>query len=135
VLKGLIAGIAVVAAGVPAPAWIGRVVPGPIVAWREADVLGTSIPEGIAVNRLGGTLGLNVVDSRTNPPTLAAERDLPDGAVRWLFAGRRDGLARDEIALDVARGNGETAYLFRVKGRLVLVRTARGRHLTRAALK
>ena len=32
------------------PAWIQRVVPPPIVAWRTADVLGTPIVEGIAVD-------------------------------------------------------------------------------------
>ena len=35
----------------PPPAWIQRVIPPPIVAWREADVLGTPIVEGVAVDR------------------------------------------------------------------------------------
>jgi len=41
---------ALVAAASP-PAWIQRAVPPSIVAWRQADVLDTSIPEGIANGR------------------------------------------------------------------------------------
>jgi hypothetical protein len=50
----------------PPPAWIQRVVPPPIVGWREADVLGTPIVEGIAVDRDAtfGVLTVNVGDSR-----------------------------------------------------------------------
>jgi hypothetical protein len=112
----------------PPPAWISRVVPPPIVAYREADVLGTPIVEGIAVDRDLGMLTVNVVDSRYDPPQIVRQRDVPGKSVRWLRAGRRDGLPRAEIAIDVVRSGGETAYLLRV-GRgftLKLVRSVRG---------
>ena len=48
-VKALLIVFAALAATQP-PAWIQRVVPPPIVAWREADVLGTPIVEGIAVD-------------------------------------------------------------------------------------
>jgi hypothetical protein len=117
------------------PPWVQRVVPPPIVAWREADVLGTTVPEGIAVDRVGATLALYVVDSRFNPPRIAFERDLPDGTVRWIRAGRRDGFARNEIALDVVRPRGEEAYLFTAQRRLVLTAIVRGKHLAPVALR
>jgi hypothetical protein len=74
----------------PPPAWIQRAVPPPIVAWRTADVLGTPIVEGIAVDRDAafGTLTVNVVDSRFDPPEIVRQRDLKGTKVRWLRAGR-----------------------------------------------
>ena len=116
----------------PPPAWIQRVVPPPIVTWREADVLGTPIVEGIAVDRDLGLLTVNVVDSRFDPPQIVKQRDLPGKGVRWLRAGRRDGLPRAEIAIDVIRSGGETAYLLRVGHgfKLELVRSVRGAHLS-----
>jgi hypothetical protein len=113
----------VLAAPPPAPAWIQRAVPSPIVAWREADVLGTSIPEGIAVDYVAGTVTVNVVDSRLDPPEIVKERDVPGRKVLWLHAGRRDHLARNEIALRTDRGT----YLLRVSrsSTLQLVRARR----------
>jgi hypothetical protein len=101
----------------PPPAWIQRVVPPPIVAWREADVLGSPIVEGIAVDRDAtfGVLTVNVVDSRFDPPEIVRQRDLRGTKVRWLRAGTRDGLFRIEIAVDVTGPGGETAYLLRVR--------------------
>jgi hypothetical protein len=115
----------------PPPAWIRRApIPPPIVAWRLADVLGTPPAEGIAVDldRTAGTLTVNVVDSRTNPPHIARLRDLKGTKVRWLRAGTRDGLQRPEIAIDVVDRGKETAYLLRVgkQIQLPLVRTAHG---------
>jgi hypothetical protein len=51
--------------------------------------------------------------------------------VRWLRAGTRDGLARNEIALDVVDKGTEAAYLLRVRPRfrLELARTMRGPNL------
>src|SRR6185436_20512530 len=63
----------------PPPAWIQRApIPPPIVAWRLADVLGTPEVEGIAVDldRTAGTLTVNVVDSRPNPPHIAKLREV-----------------------------------------------------------
>jgi hypothetical protein len=101
----------------PPPAWIQRVVSPPIVTWREADVLGTPIVEGIAVDRDAtfGTLTVNVVDSRFDPPEIVRQRDLHGTKVRWLRAGTHDGLFRIEIAVDVTGPGGETAYLLRVR--------------------
>jgi hypothetical protein len=102
----------------PPPAWIQRAgVPPPIVAWREADVLGTPIVEGIAVDRDAafGVLTVNVVDSRFDPPEIVRQRDLRGTKVRWLRAGSRDGLFRIEIAVDVTGPGGETAYLLRAR--------------------
>ena len=115
----------------PPPAWIQRApIPPPIVAWRLADVLSTPVVEGIAVDldRTSGTLTVNVVDSRTNPPHIAKLRDVTGTKVRWLRAGTRDGLRRSEIAIDVVDRGKETAYLLRV-GRplqLQIVRTVHG---------
>ena len=127
--------LAVLAAGQPS-AWIQRTVPPPIVAWREADVLGTPIPEGIAVDRNLWQLTVNVVDSRFDPPRIVRQRDVPGARVRWLLAGRRDGLARNKIALDAIRPTGDTAYLLRVTRafRLELVRTVHGTRLSPNAL-
>src|SRR5207247_8225438 len=85
------------------PAWIQRVVQGPYVTWRAADVLGTPVVEGIVVNRdaVSHSLVVNVVDSRFNPPRIVKLRELRGSGARWLRAGRRDGLARNEIAVDV----------------------------------
>lgn len=118
----------------PPPAWIQRVVPPPIVAWREADVLGTPIVEGIAIDRDLKQLTVNVVDSRYDPPQIVRQRDLPGTRVRWLRAGRRDGLARAEIAVDVIRAGGDTAYLLLVHGgsTLQLVKVTRGAKLSPA---
>jgi hypothetical protein len=115
----------------PPPAWIQRAaVPPPIVAWREADVLGTPIVEGIAVDRDAtfGVLTVNVVDSRFDPPQIVRQRDLRGTKVRWLRAGTRDGLFRIEIAVDVTGPGGETAYLLRVRRgfNLELVRSVHG---------
>jgi hypothetical protein len=126
----LLALAAALVAGQP-PAWIQRAVPPPIVAWREADVLGTPIVEGIVVDRDLNALTVNVVDSRFDPPRIVRQRNLLGGRVRWLRAGRRDGLARNEIAVDVARATGDTAYLLRVEPgfRLELAKKVRGRDL------
>jgi hypothetical protein len=117
------------------PVWIQRAnVPPPIVAWRVRDVLGTPIPEGIAVDRdaAAGTLTVSVVDSRFDPPQIVRQRDLKGSRVRWLRAGRRDGLYRFEIAVDIVERGKETAYLLRVGHgfQLELVRTMRGPSLS-----
>jgi hypothetical protein len=127
----LLSGLAI---GQP-PAWIQRVVPPPIVAWREADVLGTPIVEGIAVDRDAtfNTLTVNVVDSRYDPPEIVNQRDLQGSKLKWLRAGTRDGLYRIEIAVDVVNKGRETAYLLRVPRRgftLELVRTVHGAGLS-----
>jgi hypothetical protein len=118
----------------PPPAWIQRVVSPPIVTWREADVLGTPIVEGIAVDRDAtfGTLTVNVVDSRFDPPEIVRQRDLHGTKVRWLRAGTHDGLFRIEIAVDVTGPGGETAYLLRVRRgfTLELVRSLHGTRIS-----
>jgi hypothetical protein len=116
------------------PAWIQRAgVPGPIVTWRAADVLGTPVVEGIVVNRdtTSHTVTVNVVDSRFDPPRIVKLRELAGSRVRWLRAGVRDGLARDRIAVDVIGARGETAYVLRVGRNLSLpiVRTVHGSRL------
>jgi hypothetical protein len=115
------------------PAWIQRAVQGPYVTWRAADVLGTPVVEGIVVNRdaVSHSVTVNVVDSRFNPPRIVKLRELPGSGVRWLRAGRRDGLARNEIAVDVVAGGRETAYLLRVRRglQLDLARSVRGHDL------
>jgi hypothetical protein len=126
--------IGVVIAATPPPPWIQRApIPAPIVAWRLADVLGTPAAEGIAVDRdvAAGTLTVNVVDSRYNPPKVVKIRDVKGSRMRWLRTGTRDGLARGEIAVDVAGPAGETAYLLRVgRGlRLELERKVHGHEL------
>ena len=126
-MKALLASLVVLAAA-PPPAWILRAVPPPIVTWREADVLGTAVPEGIVVSRDLGVLTVNVVDSRYDPPRIVRQRGVQGSRVRWLRSGRRDGLARNEIALDVTASGRETAYLPRVDPRftLRLARTLEG---------
>jgi hypothetical protein len=113
------------------PVWIQRAtVPPPIITWRLADVLGSPVVEGIAVDRdsADGTLTVSVVDSRFDPPRIVHQRDLRGSRVRWLRAGTHDGLHRPEIALDVVDRGKEAAYLLRVgpRFRLELVRTRIG---------
>jgi len=116
------------------PAWIQRAaIPGPIVTWRAADVLGTPAVEGIVVNRdaISHSITVNVVDSGFDPPRIVRIRELPGMQVRWLRAGTRDGLARSEIAVDAMSPLGEAAYLLRVRRglRLEVVRKVRGHEL------
>jgi hypothetical protein len=93
------------------PAWIQRAdIPPPIVAWRLADVLGTPIVEGIAVDRDVNTLEVNVVDSRFNPPRVVKQGAVPGKKVAWLKAGKRDHLLRNEIEVRTDKGT----YLLRV---------------------
>jgi hypothetical protein len=130
----LLLALAVAVGSVQPPAWFQRAVQGPYVTWRAADVLGTPIVEGIVVNRdaISHSVTINVVDSRFNPPRIVKLRELRGSGVRWLRAGRRDGLARNEIAIDVvAGGGGETAYLLLVRPgpQLQLVRYVRGPNL------
>jgi hypothetical protein len=98
--------------------------------WRLADVLGTPVVEGIAVDldRTAGTLTVNVVDSRTNPPHIAKLRAVKGTNVRWLRAGAHDGLQRAQIAIDVLDRGEESAYLLRVgkQLQLQLVRAVHG---------
>jgi hypothetical protein len=117
-------------AAAPPPVWIQRAVQGPYVTWRAADVLGTPVVEGIVVNRdpVSRTINVNIVDSRFNPPRIVKIRELPGTQVRWLRAGARDGLRRDQIAVDVVSRGKETAFLLRIGRGLVLelVRKVRG---------
>ena len=97
-------------------------------------MLGTPVVEGIVVDRdtVDGTLEVSVVDSRFDPPQVVKQRSVKGQQLRWLRAGKRDGLFRYEIAIDVEDKGKETAYLFRV-GRafqLELVRTVRGHNLS-----
>jgi hypothetical protein len=96
-------------------------------------VLGTPVVEGIVVNRdsTPHTVTVNVVDSRFNPPRIAKLRELHGSNVRWLRAGRRDGLLRAQIAVDVVSGGNETAYLLEVRRgpTLGVARTVRGPNL------
>jgi hypothetical protein len=111
------------AVAIQPPAWIQRAaIAGPIVTWRAADVLGTPVVEGIVVDRdsTWRTVTVNVVDSRFDPPRIVKLRDLNGSRVRWLRAGRRDGLRRSEIAVDVIDRDRETAYLLRVGSELSL---------------
>jgi hypothetical protein len=122
----------------PPPAWIQRANVAPrIVTWRLADVLGTPVVEGITVDRdeTDGTMNVSVIDSRFDPPRVVRQRSLKghEGQqLRWLVAGKRDGLYRHEIAVDLEDRGKETAYLLRVgRGfRLELVRTRQGRGLS-----
>jgi hypothetical protein len=118
------------------PVWIQRAkVPQPIVAWRLADVLGTPVVEGIAVDRdaAADALTVSVVDSRFDPPRIVHQRDLKGSRVRWLRAGKRDGLHRRDIAVDVVDHGEERAYLLLARRgfRLELVRTVRGQNISR----
>ncbi|MGE5275280.1 MAG: hypothetical protein ACM3QU_16155 [Verrucomicrobiota bacterium] len=128
----LVAVLAALALAQP-PAWIQRAVAGPYLTWRVADVLGTPVVEGIVVNRdsISHSITVNVVDSRLDPPRIVRIRELPGTQVRWLRAGRRDGLARSQIAVDVTSPLGETAYLLRVRRglRLEVARKVRGHDL------
>jgi hypothetical protein len=122
----------------PPPAWIQRANVAPhITTWRLADVLGTPVVEGITVDRdeIDGTINVSVIDSRFDPPRVVRQRSLKGHKgqqLRWLRAGKRDGLYRYEIAVDLEDKGKETAYLLRV-GRgfqLELVRTVRGHNLS-----
>ena len=129
--------VALALAPPPVPAWIDRAHVAPasaIVTYRLSDVLGTPVGEGIVVDRdtVDRTLEVSVVDSRFDPPQVVKHRSVKGNRLRWLRAGKRDGLYRYEIAIDVVDRGTETAYLFRV-GRafqLKLVRTVRGRNLS-----
>jgi hypothetical protein len=127
----LLAGPLPAAAPTPPPAWIQRApIPPPIVAWRLADVLGTPVAEAIVVDRdsTSGTLTVNVVDSRYDPPRIVKIRDVKGSTVRWLRAGIHDGLSRSQIAIGTTDGKGvRAAYLLRVGRplRLLLIRTVR----------
>jgi hypothetical protein len=114
------------------PAWIDRAHVAPasfIVTYRLADMLGTPVVEGIVVDRdpTDGTMNVSVVDSRFDPPRVVKQATVKGNRVRWLRAGRRDGLPH-EIAIDAVDKGTETAYLFRVgpKSDLVLVRKTHG---------
>jgi len=128
--------LALAFASTPPPAWIQRANVAPkssIVTWRLADVLGTPVVEGITVDRdtIDRTLNVSVIDSRFDPPRVVRQRSLKGQQMRWLRAGKRDGLSRYGIAVDVEDKGKETAYLLRV-GRgfqLELVRTVRGHNL------
>jgi hypothetical protein len=118
---------ALVLAAAPVPAWIQRAVPAPIVAWREADVLGSRLPEGVAVSRAGGTYFVGIVDSRLDPPEEVLEYDLAPAVagsrVRTLVAGRFLGGGKAAIAVAVSAAERERAWVLRVeRGRLRLVR-------------
>lgn len=108
-VKALLVLVAALAVGQP-PAWIQRAVPPPILAWRTADVLGTPIVEGIAVDKDVGVLTVNVVDSRYQPPEIVKQREVPGRKVIWLKAGKRDHLRRTDIAIRTDRGT----FLLRV---------------------
>jgi len=130
----LVLSLVLALASAPPPAWIQRAnVPPPIVAWRLADVLGTPVVEGIAVDRdeTTATLTISVVDSRFDPPRIVCQRNVRGRRVRWLRAGTRDGLSRPQIAVDVVDRGGESAYLLRVvRGfRLDLARRLNGKML------
>ena len=125
-LRLAVAAVAAAAAAQP-PAWISRAVPPPIVAWVEADVLGTPIPEGIAVSGAGGRCFVGVADSRLDPPEMVLEYDLADvgkgRSVVWLHAGHLTGTAAKEIGVDLRLGGAERVWILRVDhGRLRLLR-------------
>jgi hypothetical protein len=97
----------------PPPVWIQRAnVPQPIIAWRLADVLGTPVVEGIAIDRDGpDKITVSVIDSRFNPPRIVRQRTLPGTKVERLRAGRRDHLARNEIRVKTEKAT----YILRVE--------------------
>ena len=69
---------------------------------------------------------------RTSTQTLRKRRTGEQLArVRWLRAGKRDGLHRNEIALDAVDHGKETAFLLRVRPgfELAVVRTKAGANL------
>jgi hypothetical protein len=133
----LLLALAFAAPQTPVPPWIERSHVAPtqfIVTYRLADVLGSPVVEGITVDRdpTDGTLNVSVIDSRFDPPQVVKDRSVKGRRLRWLRAGKRDGLFRYEIAIDAVDKGKETAYLFRV-GRafqLELVRTVRGHNLS-----
>lgn len=85
-------------------------------------MLGTSLPEGVAVSKAGGTYFVGVADSRLQPPEMVLDHDLtkvrPGSRVTWLRAGRLTGGTTKEIGVDVrfARSQGERAWILRVEG-------------------
>jgi hypothetical protein len=96
------------------PAWIQRAgIPGTIVTWRAADVLGTPVAEGIVVGRdsTARTLTVAVVDSRFDPPRIVRLRELSGQDVVRLRAGRRDHLERNEIRVTTEKAT----YVLRVR--------------------
>ena len=120
----------------PVPAWIDRSHVAPssfIVTYRLADVLGTSIVEGITVDRdpTAGTMDVSVIDSKFDPPQVVHQATVKGTVFRWLRAGTRDGLPH-QIAVDTGEQGEETAYLFRVapRFRLVLVRKTHGQNIS-----
>ena len=124
-LRLLLAAAAI--AATPPPAWIQRAVPPPIVAWRQADLLGTPIPEGVAVSAAAGSYFVGVVDSRLDPPEMVLDFELAKTGrgtgVKTLLAGRITGAARGEIAVvlrlptaALPRPMTEIAWILRVHG-------------------
>jgi hypothetical protein len=119
------------------PAWIDRAHIAPsqfIVTYRLADVLGSPVVEAVVVDRdpTDGTMDVSVVDSRFDPPRVVRQATVRGRSFRWLRAGTRDGLARNEIALDTADKGTEAAYLLRVGPafKLALVRKTHGRNIS-----
>jgi hypothetical protein len=119
------------------PAWIDRANVAPpsfVVTYRLADVLGSPVVEGVVVDRdpTDGTLDVSVVDSRFDPPRVVHQGTVKGRTVRWLRAGKRDGLRRNEIAVDAVDRGKETAYLLRVGPgfKLAVVRTRAGANLS-----
>ena len=127
----LVLAATIAATGSQAPAWIGRAVPPPIVAWKVVDVLGNKLPEGMAVSGAAGTYSLGVVDSRLDPPEEVLEYDdlvkvVKGSHVKTLLAGRVTEGAGSQIALDifVTPSIGERAWVFQVEAsRLRLIRS------------
>ena len=128
--------LALALASPPVPPWIDRAHVAPksfIVTWRLADVLGSPAVEGITVDRdpVDGTLDVSVIDSRFDPPRIVHQGTVRGSRVRWLRAGKRDGLHRSEIAVDAIDHGKETAYLLRVRPgfELAVVRTKAGANI------
>ena len=124
VLGMTLAAVAATAAlAAQAPAWIGRAVPPPIVAWKVTDVLGNDLPEGIAVSGAASHYFVGVVDSRFNPPRMVLDYDLVrrlrGSTVRTLRAGHLLGGRTSEIAVTVfvTPSIGEQAWILRVEPR------------------
>jgi hypothetical protein len=112
---------ATAALAAPAPPWVQRAVPSPIVAWKVADVLGGDLPEGIAVSAAGSRYFVGVVDSRPDRPQMVLDYDLirrlRGSKVRSLLAGRLLGEPSREIAVAVfvTPSIGELAWVLRVE--------------------
>jgi hypothetical protein len=127
------------ATGSQVPAWIARAVPPPIVAWKEADVLGNKLVEGIAVSGAAGSYSVGVVDSRLDPPEEVLEYDelgnvVKGSHVKTLLAGRITGGAGKQIAVDlfVTPSIGERAWVFQVEAKRL--RVIRSFHADRIAI-